>query len=162
MDSFTTRLKRKFPQAKILMSSDEPSEELRASYSQILGITTLTRPPRALREELLAARNVRAEENVRWPAAKDSIAPSNVASYRDNASLLGVFEYRSMIGALSLSLSLSHTHTHTHTARASRKVPTKNQRTSSRTCGCPNPTFSPRPSSPPTAAACWWWTARSS
>jgi len=40
---FTNRIKRKWPEAKILMSSDRPSDELLAAHKQIISITTLTR-----------------------------------------------------------------------------------------------------------------------
>jgi hypothetical protein len=40
---FTNRVKRKWPEAKILMSSDRPSDELLAAHKQIISITTLTR-----------------------------------------------------------------------------------------------------------------------
>jgi hypothetical protein len=39
---FTNRLKKKFPGAKIFMSSDAPPAEMLAANSQIISITTLT------------------------------------------------------------------------------------------------------------------------
>ena len=38
---FTNRMRKKFPAAKILMSSDVPSAELATQYTQIISITTL-------------------------------------------------------------------------------------------------------------------------
>lgn len=52
---FTGRIKRKWPEAKILMSSDRPTDELMAAHRQIISITTLTRATAAESRETLAA-----------------------------------------------------------------------------------------------------------
>lgn len=52
---FTGRIKRKWPEAKILMSSDRPTDELMAAHRQIISITTLTRATAAESKETLAA-----------------------------------------------------------------------------------------------------------
>lgn len=52
---FTNRIKRKYPDAKILMSSDRPTEELLAAHKQIISITTLTRATPAEAAETIKA-----------------------------------------------------------------------------------------------------------
>lgn len=41
---FTNRIKRRYPEAKILMTSERPSDELYAQHAQLISITTLSRP----------------------------------------------------------------------------------------------------------------------
>jgi hypothetical protein len=48
---FTNRIKAKFPNAHVFMSSDKPTAELRAAHEQIISITTLMRPSEKVRRE---------------------------------------------------------------------------------------------------------------
>jgi dedicator of cytokinesis protein 3 len=54
---FTNRIKKKYPEAKILMSSEKPSDDLYAAHKQIISITTLVKPTDQERLDLTGTNN---------------------------------------------------------------------------------------------------------
>lgn len=97
---FVNFIKKKWPEAKIQMSSDEPTAEARAANNQIIGVTTLSRPSLQKRSELLKDRKTVVNNTLPVPfqsvanaALANQYVPLNVRTYRENAHSLGVFEY---------------------------------------------------------------------
>jgi len=97
---FVNFIKKKWPEAKIQMSSDEPTADARAANNQIIGVTTLTRPSLDKRNELLKEQKQSATNVLPIPfqraasvALNNQHVPLNVRTYRENAHSLGVFEY---------------------------------------------------------------------
>jgi len=100
---FVNFLRKKWPDAKIQMSSDEPTAEQRAAAkpsNQLIGVTTLSRPPVAKRVELFTERKMPMTNLLPVPFTRtasvplnNAYVPVNVRTYRENAHYLGVFEY---------------------------------------------------------------------
>jgi hypothetical protein len=93
---FTNRIKQKFPDAKILMSSDAPKDSMREEFKQIISITTLTLPSHAKRKALLdwfqeKGHKITGEE-VAAVSLNSDMMPKNLALHAQN-DLVRVFEY---------------------------------------------------------------------
>jgi len=111
MDFTNERIKRKWPDAKILMSSDKPNEEMLSKHKQIISITTLQRASLKEADDLLAQLNVPRPAAVTPPmhdgtapvtgasciskygfSASPATIPKNITTYREHNDLC-VFVY---------------------------------------------------------------------
>jgi len=99
---FVARIKKKYPEAKILMSSEKPNDEQRAQNNKIISVTTLTRPSYQERCKLMTEwdhKNNRQRE--KWSKENDSLRkdpdrdrkmPPVIRKHRDNSDIQ-VFTY---------------------------------------------------------------------
>jgi len=91
---FTSRIKKKFPSAKIIMSSDAPTPEQLEQHPDQISITTL-KPEKEESEKVLEKKEYEVKLALKLgdkPAASQRPPPFNVAKYRQNNDLI-VFSY---------------------------------------------------------------------